>query len=222
MNPLLDYIDEILNLTYTIHKLKKCYENDILLKKIFINEFKKIYYELENFNVKSYIENDLSTSKYGVIKLSTTLDSFIIPVQGDILTFIYNDSEFDLKFGLYIGSILITEYNLKSKEFVYPLNNNAIIPLYLLNSGVRVIFYNLNSNDIKKNLIFIYRDIDDRYRKFLKLFRNNISYYSMIGNICNIIENGIYSEYNVENIHNYLYENDACFDKSIIKFYIEI
>lgn len=222
MNNLLEHIDEILSLTYTIYKIKKSFENDVLLKKIFTYELKKIYYELENFNVKSYIENDISTSKYGVIKLSTTLDSFMIPVQGDLLTFIYNGSEFDIKFGLYIGSTLISEHNLKSKEFVYPLNNNAIIPLYLLNCGVRVIFYNPNSNDLKKNLIFIYRDIDDSHRKFLRLFRNNINYYIMNGNICNIIENGTYTEYNVENIHNYLYENDVCFDKNIIKFCIEI
>jgi hypothetical protein len=222
MNNLSEYIDEILSLTYTIYKIKKSFENDVLLKKIFTYQLKKIYYELENFNVKSYIENDISTSKYGVVKLSTILDSFMIPMQGDFLSYIYNDSEFDIKFGLYIGSILISEYNLKSKENIYPLNNNAIIPLYLLNCGVRVIFYNQNSNDIKKNLIFIYRDLDDKHRKFLRLFRNNINYYIMNGNICNIIENGTYTEYNVENIHNYLYENDVCFDKNIIKFCIEI
>jgi hypothetical protein len=222
MNNLSEYFDEIINLTYTIHKIKKTYENNIVIKKIFTNQLKKIYYELENLNVKFYIENDLSTSKYGVVKLSTVLDSFMIPIQGDILAFIYNDSDFNLHFGLYIGAIRIIEYNLKPKEYIYPLNNIAIIPLYLLNSGVRVIFYDNISNNIKRNLIFIYRDLDDSYRKFLRLFSRNINYYIMNGNICNIIENGNYVEYNINNILNYLYDNDVCFDKNIIKFCIEI
>jgi hypothetical protein len=44
----------------------------------------------------------------------------------------------------------------------------------------------------------------------------------MNNSICNIIENGIYSEYNVDSIKNYLHENDVCFDKNILKFLIEI
>jgi len=222
MNNLSDQIYDILNLTYNIYNLRKSYENNKIIKKIFINQLKTIYYELQNFNVESYIENDASTSKYGIIKLATVLDSFIIPGQGDFLTHIYNKSDFNIKFGIYIQTIRIAEFDLAPKQSVYPLFNNAILPLYLLTNGVRIIFYNQVELNQKRQLALIYRDLDDSNRGFLRLYSNNICYYVMNNSICNIIENGKYTEYNVDNVKNYLHENDVCFDKNIIKFCIEI
>ena len=61
-------------------------------------------------------------------------------------------------------------------------------------------------------------------RKFLRLFSHHINYYTIQNNNSFIIEHGRLNIYNITGLdmNKYLYENDACFDRSITKFCIEI
>jgi len=224
MDSLSDHIDEILSLTYYIHKLKKTLENDIFIKKLFINQLKNLYYELDKFDVESFIENDTGFTKYSIIKLCTVLDSFSIPHHGDFLTHIYNKSDFSISFGIYINSIKICEYNLEPKQIINPIFSISILPMYLINGSINIIFYDTIKDHEKRKLAFIYRDIDEPNRKFLRLFSHHINYYTIQNNNSFIIEHGRLNMYNITGLdmNKYLYENDACFDRSITKFCIEI
>jgi hypothetical protein len=218
-------IDNIIFLSYFMLKLKNLMHNNITLKKLFTDELKKIYNDLEKLDIELYVndnKHNINDHKYELVRLTTILHTFMIPVQGDFLINIYNKSEFPVKFGLYINTTLISQHELKPRESVYPLYNKAILPLYTLNSGVRLIFYDhLSSNDRRK-IGFVYRNLDEINRSFIRINSRNINYYIIQNNICYIIENGFYTEYNIENIQNYLNENDVCFDKSIMQFCIEI
>ena len=225
MEHITDQIDDIIFLSYSMLKLRKLMNNNIILKKIFNEELKKIYNELEKLDVELYVndnKHNIKDHKYELVRLTTILNTFIIPVQGDFLTNIYNKSDFPIKFGLYINTTLVSEHELKPRESVIPINNNAILPLYLLNSGVKLIFYDQLAANDRRKIGFVYRNLDGINRSFLRLYSNNINYYTIQNNTCYIIENGLYTEYNVENIQNYLNENDVCFDKSVMQFCIEI
>jgi hypothetical protein len=217
--------DNIIFLSYFMLKLKNLMNNNITLKKLFTDELKKIYNELEKLDIETYVndnKHNINDHKYELVRLTTILHTFMIPVQGDFLTNIYNKSEFPVKFGLFINTTLISQYELKSRESIIPINNNAILPLYLLNSGVRLIFYDQLSSNDRRKIGFVYRNLDEINRSFIRIYSRNINYYTIQNNICNMIENGMYTEYNIENIQNYLNENDVCFDKSVMQFSIEI
>jgi len=96
--------------------------------------------------------------------------------------------------------------------------------MYLINGSINIIFYNTISNYEKIKLAFIYRDLDESHRKILRLYSHHINYYTIQNNNSFIIEHGRLNIYNVTGIDRdkYLYYNDACFDKSIMKFEIEI
>jgi hypothetical protein len=227
MNNQFDEMEDLIDLIYNILNKPKLESNKKLIKRIFTIELKKIYNELENLNIKNYIENetnnqDYKLDKYHITRLSTIAESLTVPFYGDFLTHIYNNSEFNIRFELYINSIKINEYNLESKEYVYPLNNNTIIPLYLLNNCIKIIFFNKISIGERRKLIFINRYLSNDNSKFLKSYAKNINYYTINENICNVIQKGIYVQGNSLSITNFLTDEDACFDKSIIDFSIEI
>jgi hypothetical protein len=225
MENLINQTDDYIFLSYFMLKLKNLMNNNITVKKLFTEEIKKIYTELEKLDVELYVNDNnhnKNDHKYELVRLTTILNTFMIPSQGDFLTNIYNKSEFTVKFGLYINSTLISEHELKSRESVIPINNNAILPLYLLNSGVRLIFYDQLASNDRRKIGFVYKNLDELNRNYLRIYSRNINYYTQKNNICNMIENGFYTQYNIENIQNYLNENDICFDKSVIQFCIEI
>jgi len=141
------------------------------------NILKLLYYDLENIK-KNDIYDDLDTI-YKHIKFEKKLNLngkfgyYKLPANNDFISLIYNNYDKPISFNLIVDSKSISFINIKPKEYVYPLYNKSIFPLFMIDPD-NYPCIQMNNNEELQYLTIICSDIS---RKQKINFNINKYYY---------------------------------------------
>jgi hypothetical protein len=125
------------------------------------NILKLLYYDLENIK-KNDIYNDLDTINKHIkfekkLNLVGKFGSYKLPAKNDFISLIYNNYDKPISFNLIVDSKSISFINIKPKEYVYPLYNKSIFPLFMIDpDNYPCIQMNNNSGMKSKHIIDTY------------------------------------------------------------------
>lgn len=161
-----------------------------------INE---LYIDLEFFK-KSDIDYDANTKfnhiKYKKIFSLNNNNNFIykLPMICDTISMIYNESFRDIRFKIILHGLPICELTIKPKEYIYPLYNNAIFPLFLFESDFYLSIEMENNYDLY-DLLIICTNFTNHQRKIITF---NDNYYFK----------NIYNSYDLISYNNYLFNQN--------------
>jgi hypothetical protein len=158
-----------------------------------------LYIDLEFFKTQN-IDYDIDTKfnhiKYKKIFSLNNNNNFIykLPMICDTISMIYNESNRDIKFKIILHGLPICELSIKPKEYLYPLYNNAIFPLFLFETNFYLSIEMENNYDLY-DLLIICSNFTNRQRKIITF--NNFYYFK-----------NIYNSYDLVSFNNYIFNQN--------------
>jgi len=99
------------------------------------NILKFLYFELDEITKTDNHDDQKKVFKHNRYEKSNVKEGqngiFKLPVTNDIISMIYNSSIIPITFYIILHNLAICEFTIQPKEYIYPLYNKSVFPLFL-------------------------------------------------------------------------------------------
>jgi hypothetical protein len=132
------------------------------------NILKLLYFELDEIRKTENHDDPKKVFKHNRYEKSHVKEGhngiYRLPITNDIISMIYNSSIIPITFYIILHNLAICEFTIQPKEYVYPLYNKSIFPLFLFSED-NYPSIKMENNEEIVHLNIVCSDFNSKQRK---------------------------------------------------------